>query len=819
MKINRVEINRLRGHVLALTLPTCGVVAGANGSGKTTIADAIHLCTEGRIPRFKTCPKGLLDTEVCYEATDSSGRWSVKAVDSEGGESSFTFESYRNVRTLATSFSGGRTNADHLEAMAKRYVDRHGAGMAFIDADAVRSLSGADLERIVLELCGPRSQWDRGKVVAAIGAEAFGLAGRDDLEWAGVRGKGDLAELLRDAMTRHGGEDALDVRSTLGTARDAAAELASSAASDVRTLGRLLEEELPEALTEEQIRAYRAAAETEDAAVRARVDVVAQFAAEWSAAREAHSRALGEWQGSRERLVEQAQNETERFEIALKAKWDHEAREKRIREELERQRAEVAATEEELAGKRTRTEERDRRREALEAAKRRSAEAARALEEHKAAEPPDAGEQLEAAKAAADQAVRDATKSHAGAQSLFDRCTANVARLESERRDLASGVCPKCGSKTAAALASVDDELEKARAGIEVARRSLALCQENLDSATTAADVAGRAVVEHLRERRHWTTRNGELDKALRAREAEQRGAQSAVDEAELQGNRYASAARARLEAARTAVAQLEEELAKVQAETAAIAGEHDEAERRMEAANRALDSGEGPPVSTWTQDHSANLEAQREALELARESAAAMRDALARQEERARARAKAIEERKATEGRHRVAQAWRAVWSAVGEAVVEVQRIVLASLLEPVVSPVNTLAKAYGFDLGTFRAELTVDGLEVGWTDSRGFSPLAALSSGHTVCTLALLVAVVHDLARSPLRILIVDNAECLDATNRARVGSVLRAIVAGGDLHQAVLLSADFSGWPGLEVVPMPAQDRRAGDAEAAA
>lgn len=813
-QIARIRLDGFRGHRLDVPLAPLTVLTGPNMSGKTSVLDGAALALTGRLPGAPVDQTGMTECDVLGDCAPASGRFAVEVEDNGGQRARFEVSvgDAKITRNVGSTLAEGRKNDWHRAAIAKHFGTGAGTlGLVSFDLESLRSLEPAELERLVMQLCGDvgATEWTTARLLSALAERTMAAAGGETtaVAWGDGATAADLYEYMasiatgdKDAPGTLGGID--DVRAALGELRLRVEQWRSDAESAVRRLKTCAETEVPAAPNAAEL-----------------ADLLAERDA-MQAAVESGATELGRLEG--ELLSSAAQREAQRAELdsAIKGARADYATARREVESLERRNVE---DERDAAACAFAEAEADVERLTAavgaplevpsvlkEAVVRTSARVA-ALEE-KASEPSGRVQALVAAAEAELEAARAANAaSHRSCVEAKGQLDAAIERA----RCVESGVCPTCYQPTLAVHETRAQMVEEARARLATIKAEALADKEREDTAQVRLrDV--RVAHAHAVE---WE-RSLEAARAA-AREAAQAEAVSCTAQTREREHALAlavarqSAARERLEALTAAAESHEEVLGAARNRVAA-------AEKRgqeLALALHALGTGEG--VSACD---SAEVTAARITLAQAREQLAAVslifEEAKGRHEEAGRI----ASARDAAAAERAVARAQSAFWRAARAEILRLEREVFAAFVAPLVGPVNDLLEmaeatdVYGRFAAHFGARFAL-GFE---REDGSFAPLTQLSDGHFLVAVALIVTAIHHIIGGPYRGLSIDRAEALDRNTRGPLLGMLTWLLAEGHLDQVLIGAVDADNWgalaEGVTVVNLEQVNRTAEAAAAA-
>ncbi|MDP3940585.1 MAG: AAA family ATPase, partial [Deltaproteobacteria bacterium] len=546
MRFTQVELAGFRGHVLTLDLPAAGIISGLNGTGKTSIAQAILLATTQQVPGAMTDNEGVVATGPCLDWTGTTGRWGVTVHDSGGAQASFEFaaDGDSGRRNVKLSGCDARKNSIVRQALVDRYGAPH-VGPMLLDLEAMRAMAPDQLEKMILRLCGGVSEWTPKRLLNEVALGALSRAKQTSVDELAL----DLPALRArfSELGLAGGSEG-DVRDVLLVLGITSKERQKAARSAVLATNPVLEAPTPDAPDTTTIAGLRQEAEAAQQAAYRASETVAAVRAELDRGREDIRR----WERTRaervraaEGAVAEAQRRLDDVRRAYAAATEEERRGK---ERLEARRAEVGNLEAEMQRLAQQSGG-----EAAAAAARELAAARQELAQANAEivaieagpEPmvsPEKLRELEAARAV-----------HAESGAEYRGLTGELAAAKADQRvqqqqaaALESGICPTCGQTThgvledmeedfaaaARLVARIEQDLERTRKVGVAARETIALCEAaqqgaekarsirsaQIDRARANAHAAGDRVRQAERKTERLTRGGGEQQAALDSR-------------------------------------------------------------------------------------------------------------------------------------------------------------------------------------------------------------------------------------------------------------------------------------------------------------
>ena len=163
MKVQAVKIDGFRGQSIEVVPDGKSVlIEGANGSGKSTVLEAIGYAASGNIPG-----KRIPDNDALTAMCGPDGMFDIILSDDENGQVRRSFTGTKTI--IRANFGEKATSAindDHTRAIEYRYGNV--VSPLLLDAKKIVDMSPKDLRNVVLRLCyeaSPESRWTYKMVV------------------------------------------------------------------------------------------------------------------------------------------------------------------------------------------------------------------------------------------------------------------------------------------------------------------------------------------------------------------------------------------------------------------------------------------------------------------------------------------------------------------------------------------------------------------------------------------------------------------------------------------------------------------------------
>jgi len=789
-RITRVRLDGFRGHRLDVPVAPLTVLTGPNMTGKTSVLDGVSLALSGRVPGAPTDETGMTSCEALEDCTPASQRFTVEVEDDAGETARFevSIGDKKTTRNVVASFADGRKNDWHRKAILERFGTGGGvAGLVSLDLEALRALAPAELERLVMRLCGDAhpAEWTTERLLSILAARTMTAAGGEttDAAWGGVT-PANLQEYMAEQET--GRDDAstigamTDVREVLAVLRDKIESWRSEADSGVRRLKAAAEAEVPEAPSPSEVAELQERRDEQQRAVEERATEVGRLEGEQRAERAAIERRRKELDAA----IEAARREYAgaRREVEGLAQRDLQAEVAAAETVI----AEAEAEVERLTAVATAGVELPRTfAEAIERIGARVAELQAA--EH---EPVDA---LEKAMDAAEVQLDAARTATATARAAEADAKAALEHALERARCVAAGKCPTCEQDTESVHHVRQDEAEAAQVAFDVAKAAL--------EAATRHEQDARA---------RLTEASGRLRKA-RDHERDLEAARSAAKDAE----QAAAAARSGIESDRQrdlALAVQQRANARQRLEDLQKSAETHDTTLAAARERQGAAEARGQELAQQVRELTVVGEVEAAAAAAVRAASAALADAKAELDaatktfESAKSRRdeadRVLAAREEAAAQRATARAQAAFWRVARTELVKLEREVLADFVAPLVQPVNALLEmADAVSLyGRFAARFGTR-FALGFEQADGsFAPLSQLSDGHFAVAMALIVTSIHSLVGGPYRALSIDRAEALDHATRGPLLDILTWLLAEGHLDQVLLGAVDAYTWSEL-------------------
>jgi len=178
MHFTSIQLIDFKGITTTVSLDKATVLAGMNGSGKTTVLEGMYMALTRMLPGYRA---SQMDTATMLSLAGPSGKWTVLLKDSESGEVRVEFMGVQTrVRANFGDNSTSSQNNDHEQAIAERYGDF----LVTLDLSSLLSMTPDNLRDFILDLCargGGDSPWTVEQVIEDLTAKAPDIENEPDI--------------------------------------------------------------------------------------------------------------------------------------------------------------------------------------------------------------------------------------------------------------------------------------------------------------------------------------------------------------------------------------------------------------------------------------------------------------------------------------------------------------------------------------------------------------------------------------------------------------------------------------------------------------
>lgn len=747
-----LEITNFKGQTRTVSLAPHTTVIGNNGTGKSTMLEALYMALTGALPGERASSD--LYRELAGPADD--GRWTVTLTAADGS-------------TITRQWLGGQSrvrvqrgpdsdrNADHEAEIAGRWPMP-----VAVDVMGVLAMKEAELKTWLMDVCGTAGMWTRDQVLDAVteahceqiqtcgGGRPLHQYGTKDLPVV------ELPADLGDPVA------VLDV-----VAVDAAKRLGETR-STIYALGQRLRDDLPAEPDVAEVARLQRAVQEKDAAHAAAVEGMTQLKV---AASQAADRA---------RRGQKLEQEMARLEAQISS-----------------DRERLASAEESLKAEAARLSEVERQYRAILTTTRQDGPYTADIDEQIRVSSMSAGSQQEMLESVtawrqADGDLECAKTRLQDAREKTEGVRGELRGVKKRHELLAgyNGVCPACGQATDSVIVGMATDVAEMNVKVSSAEDELKLLEGQFDE---AKDKAQRAHKEKIKlEQKIQANRDLVTKQLQEERNARIRSHKESVAEVKSLGQQ--------VDKSKDRVRRLQEEIRAINLSEESLTAqlrriEEEHAELVVAAADSVI------PGYYDAQIDAATLQCAR-----LREEAVAAAAASVEMETLQKSYDVTMRRRKNMDEEREFQRSLRRSLELLVPAVAAVRARVVSSYVAPLVDGVHAIIGGY---LGEFSAQFS-PAFKVGFTrqDSAGnsvFIPLHRLSTGERTIAVVVILATAMELQRERrqqdgdqapggLRLLLLDNIEALDDRNIVAFKAMIAWFIQAGVLNQVV--AAGFGG-----------------------